>query len=86
MNKEAICTLTSLLLVSGCLRDSFETPIMRPDGTGQSVPGGVPKEPLSGQVEPEFVRMFDGKTLTGWNTTGNWHRRRPMRRQKNFKR
>lgn len=23
-------------------------------------------------AEPEFVKMFNGKDLTGWNTTGNW--------------
>ena len=27
---------------------------------------------VGGQAESEFVQMFDGKTLTGWNTTGNW--------------
>ncbi|MHC4505533.1 MAG: 3-keto-disaccharide hydrolase [Planctomycetota bacterium] len=72
MNKETICTLISFLLVSGCLGDSFETPVALPDGTGQSVPAEVPKEPPSGPAEPKFVRMFDGKTLAGWNTTGNW--------------
>ena len=24
------------------------------------------------QAEEEFVRMFNGKDLSGWNTTGNW--------------
>ncbi len=72
MSKEAVCTLTSLLLVSGCLGDSFKTPIAGPESAGQRARAGVPKESPSGQVEPEFVRMFDGKTLTGWNTTGNW--------------
>ncbi|MDA1043958.1 MAG: DUF1080 domain-containing protein [Verrucomicrobia bacterium] len=26
----------------------------------------------SGGAEPGFVEMFNGKDLTGWNTTGNW--------------
>ncbi|MCK5863057.1 MAG: DUF1080 domain-containing protein [Candidatus Hydrogenedentes bacterium] len=25
-----------------------------------------------GDTEPEFVPMFNGEDLTGWNTTGNW--------------
>ncbi len=27
---------------------------------------------LHGEDKSEFVQMFNGKDLTGWNTTGNW--------------